>query len=87
MSHVANMDTRSGDALAARARDAASVGLVVFPVITHLYSVALLLTLHASALPMTYQGRKTRREAWALDLTILAGAALCAGILLATKGL
>lgn len=82
MTSVDTETTDAGDALAFRARDVASAGLVVFPVVTHLYSVALLSRLHGLALPVSYQGRKARREAWRLNLAILGGVALCVGIYL-----
>jgi hypothetical protein len=75
--------TDEGDALAERARDVASAGLVIFPVVTHLYSVALLLRLRGGDVPVSYKGRKAAREAWRLDLAILSAAALCLGIMVA----
>jgi hypothetical protein len=70
-----------GDLLAARALDVASAGTVVGPVILHLYSLALLIRLMVSRLPLGVKGRRQAREAWMLDLLFLLSAALCLGIL------
>ena len=75
--------TDTGDALASRARDIASAGLVVVPVVLNLYSVALLLRLLGAGHPVSYEGRKAAREAWQLNLAILGAAALCLGIIVA----
>ena len=69
-----------GDLLAARALDVASAGMVVGPVVLHLYSVALLIRLMVSRLPLGAKGRKQAREAWMLDLFFLLSAAICLGI-------
>ena len=58
----------------------ASAGIVVGPVVLHLYSVALLIRLMVSRLPLGAKGRKQAREAWMLDLLFLLSAALCLGI-------
>ena len=70
-----------GDLLAARALDVASVGIVVGPVVLHLYSLALLIRLMMSRLPLGVKGRRQAREAWMLDLLFLLSAALCLVIL------
>jgi hypothetical protein len=70
-----------GDLLAARALDVASAGIVVGPIILHLYSLALLIRLMVSQLPLGVKGRRQAREAWMLDLLYLLSAALCLGIL------
>jgi hypothetical protein len=69
-----------GDLLAARAFDVASAGIVVGPVVLHLYSVALLIRLMVSRLPLGATGRRQAREAWMLDLVFLLSGALCLGI-------
>jgi hypothetical protein len=69
-----------GDLLAARALEVASAGIVVGPVVLHLYSVALLIRLMVSRLPLGAKGRRHAREAWMLDLLFLLSAALCLGI-------
>ena len=69
-----------GDLLAARALEVASAGMVVGPVVLHLYSVALLIRLMVSRLPLGAKGRKQAREAWILDLLFLLSAAICLGI-------
>src|ERR1700722_11694295 len=69
-----------GDLLAARALDVASAGIVVGPVVLHLYSVALLIRLMVSRLPLGAKGRRQAREAWMLDLVFLLSGALCMGI-------
>jgi hypothetical protein len=69
-----------GDLLAARALEVASAGMVVGPVVLHLYSVALLIRLMVSRLPLGAKGRKQAREAWMLDLLFLLSAAICLGI-------
>ena len=69
-----------GDLLAARALQVASAGIVVGPVILHLYSVALLIRLMVSRLALGAKGRRQAREAWMLDLLFLLSAALCLGI-------
>ena len=70
-----------GDLLAARALDVASAGIVVGPVVLHLYSLALLIRLMMSRLPLGVKGRRQAREAWMLDLLFLFSAALCLVIL------
>jgi hypothetical protein len=70
-----------GDLLAARALDVASAGIVVGPVVLHLYSLALLIRLMVSRLPLGVKGRRQAREAWMLDLLFLFSAALCLVIL------
>jgi hypothetical protein len=70
-----------GDLLAARALDVASAGIVVGPVVLHLYSLALLIRLMVSRLPLGVKGRSQAREAWMLDLLFLFSAALCLVIL------
>ncbi len=77
--------TDAGDALAVRARDLAGAGLVVLPVVAHLYSVALLLRLRRSGLPVSYKGRKAARDAWRLNFAILAATALCLALLVAGR--
>jgi hypothetical protein len=74
--------TGPGDALARRALDVASAGLITVPVVTHLYSVALLVRLCLAGFPVSEQGREQRREAWRLDLAILGAAALCVAIVI-----
>ena len=69
-----------GDLLAARALEVARAGLVVGPVVLHLYSVALLIRLMVSRLPLGAKGRRQAREAGMLDLLFLLSAALCLGI-------
>ena len=69
-----------GDLLAARALEVARAGIVVGPVVLHLYSVALLIRLMVSRLPLGAKGRRQAREAWMLDLLFLLSAALCLGI-------
>ena len=69
-----------GDLLAARALEVARAGIVVGPVVLHLYSVALLIRLMLSRLPLGAKGRRQAREAWMLDLLFLLSAALCLGI-------
>ena len=69
-----------GDLLAARALEVASAGMVVGPVVLHLYSVALLIRLMVSRLPLGAMGRRQAREAWMLDLLFLLSAALCLSI-------
>lgn len=69
-----------GDLLAARAFEVARAGIVVGPVVLHLYSVALLIRLMVSRLPLGAKGRRQAREAWMLDLLFLLSAALCLGI-------
>jgi hypothetical protein len=69
-----------GDLLAARALEVASAGIVVGPVVFHLYSVALLIRLRVSRFPVSANGRRQAREAWMLDLLFLLSAALCLGI-------
>ena len=69
-----------GDLLAARALEVARAGIVVGPVVLHLYSVALLIRLMVSRLPLGAKGRRQAREAWMLDLLFLISAALCLGI-------
>jgi hypothetical protein len=69
-----------GDLLAARALEVARAGIVVGPVVLHLYSVALLIRLMVSPLPLGAKGRRLAREAWMLDLLFLLSAALCLGI-------
>jgi hypothetical protein len=54
--------------------------MVVGPVVLHLYSVALLIRLMVSRLPLGAKGRKQAREAWILDLLFLLSAAICLGI-------
>ena len=70
-----------GDLLAAKALEVASAGIVVGPVVLHLYSVALLIRLMVSRLPLGVKGRRQAREAWMLDLLFLFSAALCLVIL------
>jgi hypothetical protein len=70
----------TGDPLAARALEVATAGIVLGPVVLHLYSVALLIRLMASRYPLSAKGRKQAREAWMLDLLFLLSAALCLGI-------
>lgn len=77
--------TDAGDALALRARDFAGAGLVVFPVLAHLYSVALLLRLLRTGLPVSYKGRKAARDVWRLNLVIFAATVLCLGIIVAGR--
>jgi hypothetical protein len=69
-----------GDLLAARALEVASAGIVVGPVVLHLYSVVLLIRLIVSRLPLGAEGRRQVREAWMLDLLFLLSGALCLGI-------
>ena len=69
-----------GDLLAARALEVARAGIVVGPVVLHLYSVALLIRLMVSRLPLGAKGRRQAREAGMLDLLFLLSAALCLGI-------
>ena len=69
-----------GDLLAGRALDVARAGTVLGPVVLHLYSMALLIRLLASRLPLSAKGRKQAREALMLDLLFLLSAALCFGI-------
>ena len=59
----------------------ASAGIVVGPVVLHLYSLALLIRLMVSRLPLGVKGRRQAREAWMLDLLFLFSAALCLVIL------
>ena len=59
----------------------ASAGIVVGPVVLHLYSLALLIRLMMSRLPLGVKGRRQAREAWMLDLLFLFSAALCLVIL------
>ncbi len=59
----------------------ASAGIVVGPVVLHLYSLALLIRLMVSRLPLGVKGRSQAREAWMLDLLFLFSAALCLVIL------
>lgn len=73
----------AGDALARHALDFASAGLVTVPIVTHLYSVAVLLRLRLTGRPVSDRGRAEARQAWRLDLAILGASALCAGIFLA----
>ena len=54
-----------------------------FEVVTHLFSVALLLRLRSTGLPVCYRGRKAAREAWRLNLMILVAAAICMGLIVA----
>lgn len=75
--------TGAGDDLARRALDVASAGLVSVPVVTHLYSVVLLLRRRFAGLPVSDRGREEAREAWRLDLAILGATALCIGIVMA----
>ena len=58
----------------------ASAGIVVGPVVLHLYSLALLIRLMMSRLPLGVKGRRQAREAWMLDLLFLLSAAICLGI-------
>ena len=58
----------------------ASAGIVVGPVVLHLYSLSLLIRLMVSRLPLGAKGRKQAREAWILDLLFLLSAAICLGI-------
>ena len=69
-----------GDLLAARALEVARAGIVVGPVVLHLYSVALLIRVMVSRLPLGAKGRRQAGEAWMLDLLFLLSAALCLGI-------
>jgi hypothetical protein len=69
-----------GDLLAAKALEVASAGIVVGPVVLHLYSMALLIRLIVSRLPLGAKGRTQAREAWMLDLLFLLSAALCLSI-------
>jgi hypothetical protein len=69
-----------GDLLVARALEVARVGIVVGPGILHLYSVALLIRLMMSRLPLSAKCRRQAREAGMLDLFFLLSAALCLGI-------
>ena len=69
-----------GDLLATRALEVARAGIVVGPVVLHLYSVALLIRLMVSRLPLGAKGRRQAREAGMLDLLFLLSAALCLGI-------
>jgi hypothetical protein len=73
----------AGDALARRALDVASAELVSVPVVTHVYSVAVLLRLRFARLPTSDRGREAAREAWRLNLAILGAAALCLGSVVA----
>jgi hypothetical protein len=72
----------AGDRLAARARNAASPGLLLFPVGLHVYSAWLLLRLRLSGWPLSEGGRSQAQEARRLDLIMLVGAAGGLGLLL-----
>jgi hypothetical protein len=70
----------AGDRLAARALNAASLGLFLFPVGLHVYSACLLLRLRLGGLPLSEGGRRQAREARRLNLIMLLGAACCLGL-------
>jgi hypothetical protein len=66
-----------GDQLAARALNAASLGLFILPVVFHVYSAFLLLRIKWYRLELSGGGRKQVREAWKVNRIILIGAAVC----------
>jgi hypothetical protein len=73
-----------GDELAARALNAAALGIFFVPVVNHVYSAILLMRLKSQGLELTKQGRKHVRKAWVLNIMFLAFGALllgCAGLL------
>jgi hypothetical protein len=72
-----------GDRLAARALDAAALGVTLLPVAASLYSVGLLLRRRLAGLPITAGGAAHEREAWWLNALILGGAAAAIGLLVA----
>jgi hypothetical protein len=81
--HVESEPTAFGDHLAVRARDLASGGLVVLPVVLHLGSVRLLIRLHASRRPLSHVGRKAVRTARRINLVVLLVASACVAFLVA----
>jgi hypothetical protein len=68
-----------GDQLAARALNAACLGLFILPVVLHVYSALLLLRLRWSGLELSAGGHNQVREARQLNRIILIGAAAAFG--------
>lgn len=65
-----------GDELASRALNAACLGIFFVPIVNHIWSSILLLSLRRRGLELTKQGRKQVREAWLLNAVFLVGGGL-----------
>jgi len=72
------LDSSAADVLAARALNAAGIGLLVFPPVLHLWSAWLLLRVFNSSAPLSPSGCKRALLALTIDLLVFAAVAAIA---------